>query len=564
MVTPMGKFVDVPYSNGGTRAYMPLDLANILQHIILHVDNNQLTKQTDRQYIDKTTKYLFRIVGIDLDHTIIKPHGRAIFSKNVNDWELKSEYVITNIKALINAGYIPIIFTNQKGINTGKSLYSRDEFENIKCLDILRLLGREISDIMYIYVSYEDDTYRKPHPDMFIYAINEIIKTVDEFCKSIQHGNSDNNIEQIQWACDIEHSLYIGDMAGRIGDAGSTDYLFAHNMSVNFIDDSILNSGDNTTKICELSKSLNQKTMAQYIKDMNKMQDTNYGVLDDYFDGAEFAHLHFNNNKTYNMSQLNILSQCIQQSSQASQQLTTQQLTTQQLSILNIMSSDVNNIKTCNKIWLMILMGSPGSGKTTCAYKIISPLLKQSGCAHEYEQHVLSRDNFTTDVKFYKHASQLLNSGKSIILDKTYGTIKQRSAIFGPDKSLLSMLTQTTLDNLGICVVHISVDKKLAIHTNEMRRLVYKLTNELLISTNDDNDSNYSNNNISIPHAAKPNAIPIVGIHKYYKTFEPFNDSEIIIQQPHISTINICNITLLFDGTLFNSKLESECFMRAF
>jgi DNA 3'-phosphatase len=68
------------------------------------------------QSMNNTTSNI-KVVGFDLDHTIIKPIGNTIHPKNKDDFE----YVFSNISEkmieLHTSGYSIIIFSNQDNLN---------------------------------------------------------------------------------------------------------------------------------------------------------------------------------------------------------------------------------------------------------------------------------------------------------------------------------------------------------------------------------------------------------------------------------------------------------------
>jgi hypothetical protein len=64
-----------------------------------------------------------KILGFDLDDTLIVPKGSAKFAKDRSDWKflIDVDTMKKTMTKYINEGYRIVIFTNQKGISNGKT-----------------------------------------------------------------------------------------------------------------------------------------------------------------------------------------------------------------------------------------------------------------------------------------------------------------------------------------------------------------------------------------------------------------------------------------------------------
>lgn len=163
-------------------------------------------KDTCYYFISKNTNK--KIYGFDLDSTLIKTKSGAKFPKDSSDWL----FLYDNIKDVLqklNKEYHLVIFTNQKGLNESSKIL---DF-NKKINDIFNELKFEMS----IFVSIEDDLYRKPLTGMYKLFLEKINKKDDE----------------------IDDLYYCGDAAGRkykdgTKDFSISDYYFAYNIDAIF------------------------------------------------------------------------------------------------------------------------------------------------------------------------------------------------------------------------------------------------------------------------------------------------------------------------------------------
>ncbi len=159
--------------------------------------------------LDINKKYY--MAGFDLDYTIIKTRSGNVFPKDKNDWELLNDKIKSTLTKLSNdPDYLIVIFSNQKGVGSGKKNFiSVKDFQD-KIHNIRKILG-----FNFIFIaSTEDDIYRKPRIGMFDY-----LKSANGLGLKIGKSNS----------------FYVGDMAGRKTDKYDTDLKFALNLDVKFL-----------------------------------------------------------------------------------------------------------------------------------------------------------------------------------------------------------------------------------------------------------------------------------------------------------------------------------------
>lgn len=156
-----------------------------------------------------TLKSTDKILGMDLDWTIIKPLGKAMFIINSEDWVFAFD--LSNLRKYINQGYKLVIFTNQSAIGKNGKLSIDDFKQNIESIQ------KNLKTPIQMYAALEKDIYRKPCPGMW----NLMLES--------------NNITSVD-----PNSLFIGDAAGRPkkqnghADFSSGDYYFAKNIHLKF------------------------------------------------------------------------------------------------------------------------------------------------------------------------------------------------------------------------------------------------------------------------------------------------------------------------------------------
>lgn len=215
----------------------------------------------NKEYIQNTNK----ILGMDLDWTIIKPIRGKIHPINENDWEL-FQPDLSKIKSKIDDGYKFVIFTNQAGLLKkrkdtmdlqGFKTRWNNIYEKFKTFDIFSV---------YLIISMYDDFNRKPCTGMW------------EFLEK----NLNNDIK-----VDRNKSLFIGDMAGRKRDFTNTDLTFAINLGCNFQTPEVFYNNDksavnNTQKLIEKLNS--DKTIfngKKFLQDFDKNITENNKVIRD-------------------------------------------------------------------------------------------------------------------------------------------------------------------------------------------------------------------------------------------------------------------------------------------
>lgn len=128
-----------------------------------------------------------RAIFIDLDGTLIKTKSGAEFPIDYDDWEIMRG-ILPLIRSYSDKGYIPIIVSNQGGIEAGH--VDADKFD-FKLETIVKEVEQYIgSSVNRLYCPFISKThyYRKPNPGMAYKAAIELELSLRD---SIMVGNQD-------------------------------------------------------------------------------------------------------------------------------------------------------------------------------------------------------------------------------------------------------------------------------------------------------------------------------------------------------------------------------------
>ena len=145
-----------------------------------------------------------KIMAFDLDSTLITTKSGNKFPKNMDDWKLTDNALVTALRVCASSGYAMVVFSNQGGIKNDveKRKNMKNKFENV-----IKMLG--ISCVGYF--ATHDNEYRKPMMGMWKQFI------------------SDYNVN-----VSLSSSFYCGD-AGSAKDFSQSDRMFANNIGLPFL-----------------------------------------------------------------------------------------------------------------------------------------------------------------------------------------------------------------------------------------------------------------------------------------------------------------------------------------
>ena len=155
---------------------------------------------------DSSSSSSDKLLGFDMDHTLIRPLSRKSRPLNSEDWQFAYPYIKRRLALYSADGYKLALFTNQKGISNG-CVVATSITEKIDKIQKLLALP------MVAFVASADDEFRKPRTGMFDF---------------LQTRLNDGLL------FDRTKSLFVGDSAGRTNDFCADDRNFANNCKIGF------------------------------------------------------------------------------------------------------------------------------------------------------------------------------------------------------------------------------------------------------------------------------------------------------------------------------------------
>jgi len=402
-----------------------------------------------------------KILGMDLDWTIIKPIKGKIFPIDENDWEFINNK-ISQIKMYISRGYKFVIFTNQLGLLTGKrGLITIEQFKT-RWDDIYNTFKTMYNiESVYLIVSLHDDFYRKSATAMW-----EFVET---------HLN--NNIK-----VNRNSSLYVGDMAGRKGDYAYTDLMFSMNLGVQFMVPEVF-YGDATGKLAS-----NQTP--KLIKDLEKDHKI-FNARKYLEDDKEITKNHKNNYETIKM-------------------------------IKKYLENNENDKEMDNKNEkiLILYVGSPASGKSHFLKNYL-PDFKRTILYMSQDTFNGTPAKFIKTIS--QHMDATTDIGNIIVIDNTNGTIKTREKYISLAHNKGYKVMVIYFDTPKEICMHLNAlrTKINNIHT-ELNTIPGSIKDDKDDSENDKRD--YKEDKGDNKKDGKDNDsnsnVPAVAIHTYWKKLE--------------------------------------------
>ncbi|KJP87926.1 DNA 3'-phosphatase [Plasmodium fragile] len=184
---------------------------------------------------DTEDKVYTKVFSFDLDNTLILSRSFFKPAQNEHDYIFYAD-VIDFLKKKKTENYKIIIFSNQKGVSTGK----------ISLLNIINRVDDVIDKIgipLECYLALKNDKYRKPRIGMYNFAMKNNKARIDEI---IYVGDNANRIYDENFKTKfINHLKYvyaqnkvnidIGEIAKRLKkDYTDTDFKFALNINAKF------------------------------------------------------------------------------------------------------------------------------------------------------------------------------------------------------------------------------------------------------------------------------------------------------------------------------------------
>jgi DNA 3'-phosphatase len=349
-----------------------------------------------------------KILGIDLDWTIIKPVKGKIHPIDENDWEFFQKD-ISRIKYKIDDGYKFVIFTNQGGLlnlTTGKM--GVDGFKKRWHYIYTKLQTDYNINSVYLIVSLQDDFNRKPSTGMWDFVANSL--------------NGDKKVN-------LDKSLYVGDMAGRKSDHSSTDLLFALNIGVNFKVPEVFYNDNKDSKN-------NTKVLIESIKNNDKI-----------FNGKDFIE-HFD----VNISRKN-------------KQVTDHIKTL----LLPDKDKDKDKDKKQAKQYLILFVGSPASGKTSFYEQNLKDIYNLVYLSSDIFNGTPSKFNKEIEKELLNKKNVLIDNTNST--SKTREKYIKLCKELATSKELATTSKNKSIEkyDIDIIVIKFNTSKNITLHLNALR-----------------------------------------------------------------------------------------------
>lgn len=210
-----------------------------------------------------------------------------------------------------------------------------------------------------------------------------------------------------------KNSFYVGDACGRPKDHSDCDIKFAINCGLNFKTPEEFFEGSTQFPFEELKLNLRGFNPIKYLEDFNEHFNKNQSIIE-------------NNLKSWK-------------------------------DIKDVLEGNFENIK----VRMIVLVGSPASGKTTLAQKILD---LNSSCKEPRTWNIYSLDQEGSKKKMTTKLSIILKeTSKCCIIDATNGKLEMRN-------EWIKLAKDINIDIDVVCI-HINIEKKITLHLNDLTGL---------------------------------------------------------------------------------------------
>jgi len=378
------------------------------------------------------------IYGFDFDSTLVTQKSGKKFPVDGDDWkplyddnDTGDNVIKEKLQQAFKDEKIIVIFSNQSGVSKKKLTVEevKKRFENF--LNYMSSTGIPI----FISIALAEDQYRKPSTSMWI----ETLKTLEEEI----HNKTKNDMEQkiaIRW--DTDHSLYVGDAAGRKkscfpvsskrgNDFSCSDRKFAYNIGIDFKtpEEFFLNDKEPNAELWE-------------------------------WGGFDPSSLYYFKNNTANQKQIDKQQRQLQKIIEEDVNVNGKNLTRNiEISI----ESDIDEsesekiIQENDEQEIVLLVGPPSSGKSTF-------------CSTYFPNYTqVNMDILKTKAKCLKATREAIKLGKSVIVDNTNPSKKARAEYISIKNKFNEQIKIDGSKNITIRCIILDVSKELALHLNMLR-----------------------------------------------------------------------------------------------
>ncbi|XP_026192639.1 bifunctional polynucleotide phosphatase/kinase-like [Cyclospora cayetanensis] len=383
----------------------------------------------------------------DLDGTLILTRSGKKFPIDSNDWKLLCEdRVPAQLHRLHNEGYTIFILSNQLGVGLG----------HVTLTDMtakLDAIQRALRVPLTSCICCCDDLYRKPRPPAAALLFRELLPRVLQATGSVSFvtgGASQHQDVGTHSKCSYPRIFFVGDSAGRLGDHSSADLKFAINTGMHFFtpEEFFLNHRapslplvirrlQLTTNTCPTSEEVKAKGQMLWGEDgkLQRGKQAKACCTWDPFDLVKDV-------------------QAVRLSEAHNERLGE----TKEISVTK--AREVQQAQRPPQE-LVILVGAPGSGKSTIVERFFS------------NYAVVNQDDLKAKVKCIDLCIRLLKEGKSVVIDRQNATRKERQ--------LFIDLARKHAPACSLRSIALLWPKELCLHLGQFRSLAATLRSRHLV-----------------------------------------------------------------------------------
>ncbi len=333
------------------------------------------------------------ILSFDFDHTLFGTKSGKTFP--IDKWDITPCNIVSDEKIhSYTKTHCIVIISNQGGITKGKQTLTQVQHRFDIGIDYLE--GRDIPSLTIF--STIGDYYRKPHTHMWRYVLNLL-------------GHDDTYLNDENIVIVDKNYLYVGDAAGRTNsyiskkaDFSRSDRMFAHNCRIKFMSPEEFETGKvQPVAIYPQKLFLPKSPPFQNNTNIIKYKSSIYPIRDWF--------------KSYDEEKAEPF--------------------------------DIDTLKTLiDHPTMIMMMGFPGSGKSTIAKKI----------SKKYGWVIASQDDMTK-AKCRKLINETFSNSQSVIVDNTHRDKKIRLYYINIAKSY----------DFPVVLIWMKAGLDLAYHLNKMR-----------------------------------------------------------------------------------------------